>query len=60
VELAIEDILDLQVGSVVRLGARADQGVSLFAENVKLGRAHPGANGARRAIQISGTDRRPQ
>jgi flagellar motor switch protein FliM len=59
VELAIEDILGLQVGSVVRLGARADQGVSLFAENVKLGRAHPGANGARRAIQISGTDRRP-
>jgi flagellar motor switch protein FliM len=60
VELAIEDILGLQVGSVVRLGARADQGVSLFAENVKLGRAHPGANGARRAIQISGTDRRAQ
>jgi flagellar motor switch protein FliM len=59
VELPIEDILGLQVGSVVALGARADQGVSLFAENVKLGRAHPGANGARRAIQISGTDRRP-
>lgn len=60
VELAIEDILGLQVGSVVALGARADKGVSLFAENVKLGRAHPGANGARRAIQISGTERRPQ
>jgi len=59
VELAITDILALEPGSLVNLRSRADQGVSLFAENVKLGRAHPGSNGARRAIQISGTDRRP-
>jgi flagellar motor switch protein FliM len=58
VELAVEDILRLTPGSVVPLKARAEEGVSLFAENVKLGRANPGSNGARRAIQISGTERR--
>lgn len=58
-EISIEEILRLAPGSVVGLGARAEEGVSLFAENVKLGRAHPGANGARRAIQISGTERSP-
>lgn len=57
VDMAIEDILRLSPGAVVPLGGRADQGVSLFAENVRLGRAHPGANGGRRAVQISGTDR---
>jgi flagellar motor switch protein FliM len=59
VDLAVEDILRLSPGSVIKLGARADQGVSLYAENVKLGRAHPGSNGARRAVQISGTDGSP-
>jgi flagellar motor switch protein FliM len=59
VDLAIEDILRLTPGSVIKLGAQADQGVSLYAENVKLGRAHPGSNGARRAVQISGTEGRP-
>jgi flagellar motor switch protein FliM len=58
VELAVADILKLSPGSVVSLGARADEGINLFAENVNLGRAHPGSNGARRAIQISGTGRR--
>ena len=43
---------------MIRLGASADHGVTLFAENVKLARAQPGCNGARRAIQVSGTERR--
>ena len=54
VELPVEQILALEPGSIVRLGARADDGVALFAENVKLGRAHPGCNGPRRAVQIRG------
>ena len=55
IDLPVEQILALEPGSVIRLGARADEGVSLFAENVKLGRAQPGCNGARRAVQISGS-----
>ena len=58
VELPIDEILSLGPGSVIRLGAQADQGVTVFAENVKLARAQPGANGARRAIQVSGTERK--
>ena len=44
--------------SVIRLGAQADQGVTVYAENVKLARAQPGSNGPRRAIQVSGTERK--
>ena len=57
-ELPIAEILSLGPGSVVRLGAQADQGVTVFAENIKLARAQPGANGPRRAIQVSGTERK--
>jgi flagellar motor switch protein FliM len=57
-QLPIEDILALGPGSVIRLGARAEQGISLFAENVKLARAQPGSNGPRRAVQICGTEGR--
>jgi flagellar motor switch protein FliM len=56
VDLAVQDILALKPGSLVTFhGAKAAEGVSLFAENVKLARALPGANGPRRAIQIRGT-----
>ena len=58
VELPIGRILSLGPGSLIRLGAPADQGVTVYAENVKLARAQPGCNGARRAIQVSGTERR--
>jgi flagellar motor switch protein FliM len=58
IEMQIDEILSLGPGSVIRLGAQADQGVTLFAENVKLARAQPGCNGPRRAIQVSGTERR--
>jgi flagellar motor switch protein FliM len=56
--LPIEDILALGPGSVIRLGARAENGISLFAENVKLAQAQPGSNGPRRAVQICGTEGR--
>ena len=56
------DVLETSValgpGSLVKLGSQANQGVNLFAENVKLARAQPGCNGPRRAIQVSGTERR--
>ena len=44
-DLPVADILALEPGSVIRLGATAADGISLFAENVKLARAQPGANG---------------
>jgi flagellar motor switch protein FliM len=58
IELPIDEILALGPGSLIKLGVQAEQGVTLFAENVKLARAQPGANGPRRAVQVSGTERR--
>jgi flagellar motor switch protein FliM len=58
IELPIDEILALGPGSLIKLGMQAEQGVTLFAENVKLARAQPGSNGPRRAIQVSGTERR--
>jgi len=58
VEMPIDEILSLGPGSLIKLGVQADHGVTLFAENVKLARAQPGCNGPRRAIQVSGTERR--
>jgi flagellar motor switch protein FliM len=55
-DLPVSDILSLQPGSVIRLGASAEKGVQLYAENVRLGRAEPGANGSRRAIQVRGLE----
>ncbi|HUA47931.1 MAG TPA: FliM/FliN family flagellar motor switch protein [Solirubrobacteraceae bacterium] len=58
VDMPIDEILSMGPGSVIKLGVQAEQGVTLFAENVKLARAQPGCNGARRAVQVSGTERR--
>jgi flagellar motor switch protein FliM len=57
-DMPVDEILALGPGSLIRLGVQADQGITLFAENVKLARAQPGSNGPRRAIQVSGTERR--
>ena len=57
-DLEVSEILSLVPGSVVKFGVPADDGVMLYAENVKLARAQPGANGPRRAVQVSGTERR--
>ena len=54
VEMAVTEILSLTPGSVIKFGVPADNGVMLFAENVKLARAQPGSHGPRRAVQISG------
>jgi flagellar motor switch protein FliM len=58
IEMPIEQILSLGPGSLIKLGVQADKGITLFAENVKLARAQPGCNGPRRAVQVSGTERR--
>lgn len=50
--LPVADVLSLEPGSVIRLGALASDGVSLFAENVRIARGQPGANGVRRAVQV--------
>lgn len=51
-DLPVADVLSLEPGSVIRLGATAADGISMFAENVRIARAQPGANGVRRAIQV--------
>jgi flagellar motor switch protein FliM len=58
IEMPIDEILALGPGSLIKLEIQADKGVTLFAENVKLARAQPGADGPRRAVQVSGTERR--
>jgi flagellar motor switch protein FliM len=50
--LPVADILSLEPGSVIRLGAAAADGISVYAENVRIARGQPGANGVRRAVQI--------
>ena len=57
VDIPVSEVLALAQGSVVHLGSPADNGVSLFAENVRLGNGQPGANRGRRAIQIRNAER---
>jgi flagellar motor switch protein FliM len=58
VDIEVRDILSLVPGSIVKFGVPADDGVMLFAENVKLARAQPGSHGPRRAVQICGPEGR--
>ena len=60
IELPIEQVLALQPGDVLRLGAPADAGVTLFADKVPVHRAKPGRSGSRRAVQITDRVGRPQ
>jgi flagellar motor switch protein FliM len=52
VDLPIEQVLALQPGDVLRLDARADDGVTLYADAVPMHRAMPGRSGGRRAVQV--------
>jgi len=56
IDLEVSDILSLVPGSIVKFGVPADDGVMLYAENVKLARAQPGSHGPRRAVQICGPE----
>jgi flagellar motor switch protein FliM len=52
VEMAIEDVLALAPGDLVRLGGFAADGVGVYAEDVPIHRAQPGRSGTRRAVQV--------
>jgi flagellar motor switch protein FliM len=53
VELPIEQVLALRPGDVLRLDARAAQGVMLYADAVPMHRAMPGRSGGSRAVQVA-------
>ena len=52
-DLPIEQVLALRAGDVLRLDARADDGVTLYAGAVAMHRALPGRSGGRRAVQVT-------
>jgi flagellar motor switch protein FliM len=52
-EMAIEDVLALKPGDVLRLNAPADAGITLFADKVPVHRGKPGRSGSRRAAQVA-------
>lgn len=52
VQMRVQDILALAPGSTVTFETLADDGVELYADNVRLGRAAPGRQGLRRAAQL--------
>jgi flagellar motor switch protein FliM len=52
VELPIESVLALRPGDLLRLDARADDGVTIYADAVPVLRGRPGRSGSRRAVQI--------
>ena len=58
VDLEVRDILALVPGSIIKFGVPAQDGVMLYAENVRLARAQPGSHGPRRAVQICGPEGR--
>lgn len=53
VDLPIEQVLALQVGDVLPLNACAEDGVTIFADEVPVHRAVPGRSGTRRAVQVT-------
>jgi flagellar motor switch protein FliM len=53
-QMPIEEVLALRPGDVLRLGAPAETGITLFADKVPVHRAKPGRSGSRRAAQVLG------
>jgi flagellar motor switch protein FliM len=53
--LQVQDILALGPGSVIDFDSLADDGVDVFAADTWVGRARPGRQGARRAVQLLDT-----
>jgi flagellar motor switch protein FliM len=54
VDLKVTEVLDMQVGDVVRLRRPADKGVVVYAGDVPTYVATPGRNGNARAVQVRG------
>lgn len=58
-QMPIERMLELVPGAIAQLQGRAQDGVSLYAEGVLLGRGHPGRSGTRRAVKLESTSAAP-
>ena len=56
-QLRVADILALAPGSVIDFEALAEGGVDVFAAETWVGRARPGRQGSRRAVQLLDTSR---
>lgn len=56
VELTATELLALQPGDLLRLEGHATSGVTVYADDVPVCRAHPGRSGRRRAIQVLDAD----
>jgi flagellar motor switch protein FliM len=52
--MAVEDVLALKPGDVLRLDGQAASGITLFADQVPVHRARPGRSGLKRAAQVLG------
>jgi flagellar motor switch protein FliM len=52
--MAVEDVLALKPGDVLRLDRQAASGITLFADQVPVHRARPGRSGRKRAAQVLG------
>ncbi len=53
VQMPVEEMLALGPGSLLALDARAEDGMTLFAERVPLARVQPGLRAQRRAVRLS-------
>lgn len=60
VQMGIERMLELTPGSLVRLTERAEEGVTLYAEEISLGSGRPGRSGTRRAVRLEATAETPK
>ncbi len=58
-QMPIERMLELVPGAIAPLQRRAQDGVSLYAEGVLVGRGHPGRSGTRRAVKLESTSPTP-
>jgi flagellar motor switch protein FliM len=52
--MAVEDVLALKPGDVLRLDGQAASGITLFADQVPVHRARPGRSGLKRAARVLG------
>jgi flagellar motor switch protein FliM len=52
--MAVEDVLALKPGDVLRLDGPAASGITLYADQVPVHRARPGRSGLKRAAQVLG------
>lgn len=55
VQMPVEQMLALGPGSLLALECLAEEGMTLFAESVAIGRVEPGLRSRRRAVKLIGT-----